>query len=57
MIWLRFCRIHQGEQQNASLLFPKESLLEEGHEDEGTRSDFEITEDKKDDLAHGSVSS
>lgn len=42
---------------NASLLLPKESLLEEGQEDEGTRSDFEITEDKKDDLEHGFVSS
>ena len=42
---------------NASLLLPEESLLEEGHEDEGTRSDFEITEDRKDDLEHDFVSS
>ena len=28
---------------NPSLLFPQEILLEERHEDEGTRSDFEIT--------------
>lgn len=42
---------------SASLLLPEESLLAEGHEDEGTRSDFEITEDKKDDLEHGLGSS
>ena len=38
---------------SASLLLPEETLLEEGHEGEGTRSDLEITEDKKEDLEHG----
>ena len=37
---------------SASFLLPKETLLEEGHEGEGTWSDFEITEDKKEDLEH-----
>jgi hypothetical protein len=32
---------------NVSLLLPEEILLWEGLEDEGTRSDVEITEDKK----------
>ena len=38
------------------MLFLEEIFLEV-HEDEGTRSDFEITKDKKDDLEHGFVSS
>jgi hypothetical protein len=39
------------------MLSLEEGLLGEGFEDEGTRSNFEITEDKKDDLEHGFISS